>query len=334
MTMPTELRRLADDLFVWAPDGAGTWGLANCVLVRSGERAGLVDTPYSTALANELKAAARHVLPERVVIDTVVNTHANGDHSYGNGAFPEAEIITSRTCRDHLDREPSPAQMQRLVHGGGADGPLGRYAREHFGRFDWSDVQLRPATRTFSGRICVELGDVALELIEVGPAHSSGDVIVHLPRFRTVCTGDVVFIGDHPVHWAGPLANIVTACEKVLALRPELIVPGHGPVVGAAEVRAYAAYLRDVRERIHAMHAAGRPVGDAAAAMVREADRYGRLGLPERLSLVTEMEYQHLDGDPAPPDMLGRMRRSAELLYGAAPQPAPGGPAAAGPGER
>jgi cyclase len=39
------------------------------------------------------------------------------------------------------------------------------------------------------------------------PAHTRGDVIVHVPEARTVFTGDILFVGGTPIVWAGPLSN-------------------------------------------------------------------------------------------------------------------------------
>lgn len=55
-------------------------------------------------------------------------------------------------------------------------------------------------------------------------------------------TGDLLFIGGTPIIWAGPLQNWVAACDTMLSLDVEQVVPGHGPVVGKegiAQVRDY-----------------------------------------------------------------------------------------------
>jgi hypothetical protein len=120
-----------------------------------------------------------------------------------------------------------------------------------------------------------------------------------------VFTGDVVFSstpeqpGDHPSHWAGPLANVIGACEQALATGAEIFVPGHGPVLDRDGVRRHIGYLDYVRERAHALHGAGIPALDAARRVIAE-QRHPELGLPERLVLTVAAEYRHLDGSAKP----------------------------------
>ena len=63
----------------------------------------------------------------------------------------------------------------------------------------------------------------------MGPAHTAGDVLVEVPDAAVVFTGDILFDGGHPIVWAGPVANWVAACERILAMDVDTVVPGHGP---------------------------------------------------------------------------------------------------------
>ncbi|HLL36649.1 MAG TPA: MBL fold metallo-hydrolase [Streptomyces sp.] len=313
MANPSQLTPLGNGLLLWAPVHHGRWGLANCVVIASGRQAVLVDTPYTAELARSLQEALRRLAPA-ASIGTVINTHANGDHCYTNGLHPGAEIISTRAGLEHACLEPTPAQMQKLVHHSDRSTPLGWYLHEHFGQFDWSGLERTPPTRTFDGRLSLRVGEIPVELIEVGPAHTAGDLIVHLPQQRTVCAGDVVFIGDHPVHWAGPLIQIIDACQTIRNLAPETIIPGHGPVIGLDELDDYIAYLEYLREQIHTLHAAGMSA-DAAAAELLRANRYPHLGLPERLVVVTAVEYRHLTGDTNPPNLPALVAGAARHAY-------------------
>jgi len=315
MNLPDGLTPVAEGLHLWAPAHTGTWGFANCLLITSGERAALVDTPYDRPMTEALIAAARPVLPARAAgVGTIVNTHVNGDHTFGNACFPGAEIIATKAGAEHLCHEPSPQQMHFLTTQTPADQPLGWYAREHFGRYSYEGAEAVPPTVTFSGRHDLLVGDVEAELIEVGPAHSAGDLIVHLPAQRVVCAGDVLFADDHPVHWNGPLARVTAACETILALDPEIVVPGHGPVMDPQDVRDQIAYLRQLEALIHTRHAAGVPAGEAAADIL-DTGFYGHLGLPERIVILTATEYRHLEGDTADPDLVALAARAADWAF-------------------
>ncbi|MGI5453931.1 MBL fold metallo-hydrolase [Streptomyces sp. CA-249302] len=315
MNLPDGLLSVGDGLHLWAPQYAGTWGFANCLLVVSGGQAALVDTPYDRVMTEALIAAARPVLPGGAgAVRTIVNTHVNGDHTFGNGCFPGAEIIATKASAEHLCREPSPQQMHFLTHGTPADQPLGWYAREHFGRYSYEGVEAVPPTVTFSGRYELRVGDVEAELIEVGPAHSAGDLVVHLPAQGVVVAGDVLFAGDHPVHWDGPIARVAAACETILGLEAEVVIPGHGGVMSREDVQCYVTYLLELEALIRARHAAGVPA-DEAAADILAGGFHEELGLPERVVILTAVEYRHLDGETGEADLVGLAARAADWAF-------------------
>ncbi|MFD9487391.1 MBL fold metallo-hydrolase [Streptomyces sp. NPDC059991] len=299
MRIPTELVRLDDQVHAWLPQFPGTWGMANCVVVNSGTETLLVDTPYTADLTRALAAAARRVSAPGARVSTVVNTHANGDHSYGNGLFPDAEIISTDANLAHLCAEPTPGQLQTMLDGCRDEVAFERYLLAHFGRYDYGGLEVAPPTRTFSGRLDLLVGSTPVELYEVGPAHTVGDLVVHLPQSGVVCAGDVLFVGDVPVHWAGPLSGVVDACRRILDLDPRVVVPGHGPLVGQAEVRAYMAYMEELRGRLHELFGAGVDVEEASRVLLREHRRAG-LGLWERLAVLAAVEYRHLGGVEEP----------------------------------
>ncbi|MFD9793413.1 MBL fold metallo-hydrolase [Streptomyces sp. NPDC059070] len=329
MPIPSELHRLDKHVHAWLPDFPGTWGMANCVVVGSGRadvpEALLVDTPYTADLTHALTAAARRVLAPGARISTVVNTHANGDHSYGNGLFPDAEIISTEANLAHLCAEPTPPQLQAVLDGCRPEVPFERYLLTHFGRYDYSGLDVVPPTRTFSGRLDLLVGSTPVELYEVGPAHTAGDLVVHLPESGVVCAGDVLFAGDVPVHWAGPLDGVIAACARILALDPQVVVPGHGPLLGPDDVRAYMAYLAELRDRVHELHRAGTGVEEASRVVLRELRR-PELGLWERLAVLTAVEYRHLDASEEPLQLVQMLATAVRLAPDCVPDAVAGRP--------
>ncbi|WP_255345963.1 MBL fold metallo-hydrolase [Streptomyces chartreusis] len=318
MQIPSHLAEITPSIYAWLPDSPGAWGMANCTLITSGSAALLVDTPYTARLTHRLKTAAYQVLPPPVEISTLVNTHANGDHSYGNGEFPGTEIISTEANLRHLCAEPAPEELERLLDQCDEDDPFGRYLLAHFGHFDYRGLSPTSPTRTFTGVLDVPVDDLTVRLIEVGPAHTVGDLIVHVPDQDVVCAGDVLFAGDVPVHWAGPLDGVIDACQQILDLNPRIVIPGHGPPVGQREVRAYMDYVASARDRIHALHAEGLDVDQASRILLRE--RRAGLGLGERLAILTAVEYRHLDNRTEPAQLVQMLKAAVRL----APECVPG----------
>jgi glyoxylase-like metal-dependent hydrolase (beta-lactamase superfamily II) len=214
----------------WAylqPDGG--WGWSNAGLVVDGDASLLVDTLFDLPLTRRMLDAMAAASPAARSIDTVVNTHANGDHCYGNRLVGDARIVASARSAAEMDEVP-PSLLAAFLAAAGDLGATGRYLVDIFGGFQFEGNEPVAPTTTFDGTLDLQVGDRAVHLLELGPAHTRGDVAVHLPDAGVVFTGDLVFHGGHPIVWAGPVANWVTACDRLLALDAQVVVPGHGPL--------------------------------------------------------------------------------------------------------
>ena len=292
------------------PDGS--WGWSNAGLVVGDGTSLLVDTLFDLRLTGEmLESFAPYTAS--AAIASVVNTHANGDHCYGNQLVGDAEIIASAAAA-HEMAEVSPATLAALNK---APGEIGELFRGFFGAFEFDGIDMRLPDRTFEGRLDIEVGGRHVELIEVGPAHTRGDVIVHVPDARTVYTGDILFIGGTPIVWAGPLSNWVAACDLMLGMDVETVVPGHGPIAdkgGIVQVRDYLTY---VDEQSAARQAAGVDAFEAARDIAREMGITGSTfrgwGEFGRLAVNVETSYKSRDAGRVGPDVVEQFRRMAEL---------------------
>jgi glyoxylase-like metal-dependent hydrolase (beta-lactamase superfamily II) len=173
-----------------------------------------------------------------------------------------------------------------------------------------------PPDRTFDGRIEVDVAGRTVELIEVGPAHTAGDTIVHVPDASTVYTGDILFIGGAPIVWAGPLSNWVAACDLMLSMDVATVVPGHGPVTDAAGIVAVRDYLQFVDTEASGRFTAGMDAFDAAREIGRllgADERFSELGEFGRIAVNVEAVYREHDPAHQSPDVVEQFRRMAEL---------------------
>jgi glyoxylase-like metal-dependent hydrolase (beta-lactamase superfamily II) len=162
----------------------------------------------------------------------------------------------------------------------------------------------------------VEVGGRTVELIEVGPAHTAGDTIVHVPDASTVYTGDILFIGGAPIVWAGPLSNWVAACDLMLSMDVGTVVPGHGPVTDADGIVAVRDYLRFVDTEASGRFEAGMDAFDAARDIGRllgADERFSELGEFGRIAVNVEAVYREHDPTHESPDVVEQFRRMAEL---------------------
>lgn len=291
------------------PDGG--WGWSNAGLITDGGESLLVDTLFDASLTRDmLKTMADAAGVGADDIGTIVNTHANGDHTHGNGCCEHAEVIASEASAMEMAELPAPALAAIMVQAKEM-GPAGQYLVDIFGSFDFTDVAEKHPTLTFSGEYSVQVGDKKVDLIEVGPAHTAGDVLVHVPEDKTIFTGDILFIEGTPIMWAGPVSNWIAACDRIIDLKAETIVPGHGPITDIHGVRRVQDYLRYIDQEARKRYDAGLSVRDAAHDI--NLGDYANWGDSERIAVNVSTLYREYASDTAPPDVVQLFGLMAEL---------------------
>ena len=306
------LQEVGDGFFAYLqPDGG--WGWSNAGLVVDGECTLLIDTLFDLSLTEQMLSTMRSAVPAAARIDTLVNTHANGDHCYGNQLVGDAVIVASERTAAEMNELP-PAAMAALVAQAPQMGELGSFFLRCFGSFDFEGIELKLPQQTFSGERALNVGDRELTLIEVGPAHTRGDTLVHAAAERVLFTGDILFSGTHPIAWAGPVSNWIAACERIVALDPLVIVPGHGPPSEIADVTELKAYFEYLYAEARRCHDEGMTALQAARSL--ELDRWADWGEPERLVVNLANIYAELDGETEPLNPLVAFQQMAELAAG------------------
>jgi cyclase len=305
------LQEVGDGLYAYLqPDGG--WGWSNAGLVVDGERTLLVDTLYDLALTEQMLQAMRRAVPAAARIDTLVNTHANGDHCYGNQLVDGARIVASERTAAEMPELP-PAAMAALLEQAPAMGQLGAFFQECFGAFDFKGIELALPDETFAGELTVNVGDRELMLIEVGPAHTRGDTLVHVVNERVLFSGDILFSQAHPIAWAGPVSNWIAACDRILAMDVEVIVPGHGPLAELDAVRELRAYFDYLYDEARTCHGEGMTALEAARSISMQ--RWADWGESERLVVNVANIYGELSPEEEPLNPVTAFQLMAELSH-------------------
>jgi glyoxylase-like metal-dependent hydrolase (beta-lactamase superfamily II) len=148
-------------------------------------------------------------------------------------------------------------------------------------------------------------------LIEVGPAHTRGDVLVHVPQDRIVYTGDIAFIGGHPIVWAGPVGNWIKACDLILSWDVETVVPGHGPITDKNGIRALRDYFAYIHTEAKKRFDAGMSYDEAARDIA--LDKYADWLDPERVVVNVITCYREFSGKG--PEFIDMLDAMARLYY-------------------
>jgi glyoxylase-like metal-dependent hydrolase (beta-lactamase superfamily II) len=328
------LHEVAPRTFAWLQPN-GDLGESNAGLVVGDGESTLVDTLWDVRLTRRmLETMEPHT--SSAPATHLVNTHSDGDHWWGNQLLPAAERITSAASAAVMEHElatGAPAQFERLKKLAATlrqqserrlPGPVrrrmrdfGSYVGQKFAPYEFGEVQLTGPTRTFEDSLSLTVGGRALELIVVGPAHTPGDLIVWVPDVRAVFAADIGFIGVTPVMWAGPRRNWLSAIDTIAALDPEVVVPGHGPVCGVAELEAVAAYWRWLEAAARPHFANGASPYAAAEKIATGRDFRGQPWAdwvaPERIVINCHLLHREASGQRKPLTPLQRILVFAQV---------------------
>lgn len=209
---------------------------SNAAFVVTNEGVVVIDALGTPALGRALLAAIRRVTAKPV--KRVIVTHYHADHFYGLKAFKDAgaEVWAHRAAQDYLD---------------GGEGQR-RLAQRAADLFPWVDdkMPLVRADRWLDQDASFTLGGVRFDVAYMGPAHSPDDVIVSVPQEGVVFSGDILYGGRIPFVGEADSKRWLDTTAKLLALKPKLLVPGHGavsrdPASDLTLTREYITYLRE-----------------------------------------------------------------------------------------
>ena len=276
-----EFQKLADGVYASIrkePIGLGVD--ANNLFVIDDDGVVVVDSNFGPSSTRQVLAALRTITDKPVKY--VINTHPHDDHVLGNAvyreAFPNAEFIGHAFLKEYLPGRGAVNRRNQVENLPGFAGALKATlakgtnlagqpitAEERAGYA--SDLQMIGAylkdaptfsdvlpTTTVTSRHILRLGSRTVEILHLGRGHTAGDLVVHLPQEGIIATGDLVVFpiplvgGDQSfvAEWSGTL-------EKVIALNPTLIVPGHGPIMrDTSHLRSMADLFASITRQVGA----------------------------------------------------------------------------------
>jgi glyoxylase-like metal-dependent hydrolase (beta-lactamase superfamily II) len=193
------------------------------------------DTLGTPSLAAELVRQIRKITHQP--IKRVIISHYHADHYYGTQVFKAlgAEIWAHKNGRGAINTDAAAARL----------------AQRKETLFPWVDehTKLMPADIWLDGDTDFEMGGVHFALRFVGPAHSDEDMAMLVKEDGVLYAGDLVFKGRVPFVGDADSKAWLAALDKLIALQPRVMVPGHGgvsnkPLADLTLTRDYLNYLR------------------------------------------------------------------------------------------
>ncbi len=304
------LHKVAERVWAWTlPDGGFGW--SNAGLVAGDGASLLVDTLFDLPLTREMLTAMRPITDQAPIIDALI-THSNGDHTHGNQLLDaNVRIIAATGTVEEIAQDTS---ADRLVMIQTADlGPVATpFVRDRFGHFDFRGIRVRNADQTFDRELTIDVGGRRVDLLNLGPAHTAADSVVHVPDAGVLFGGDLLFIGCTPIVWAGPIANWIAACDAMIALDAPIVVPGHGPITDPDGIRRVRDYFVHISEQANAAYRKGLSFAEAVEAV--DLGEYATWLDSERVVVNIYQRYRELDPDTPQQEVLGLLVMQAEWL--------------------
>jgi glyoxylase-like metal-dependent hydrolase (beta-lactamase superfamily II) len=209
--------QISEHAWAYTAEGDPNTGIVigdDCVLV--------ADTQATPAMAADVVRRIREVTDKP--IKYVVLTHYHAVRVLGAAGYGAEHILASQDTRD------------LIVERGEADkaSEIGRFPRL-FQNVETVPPGLTWPTMTFTGKMTLWLGQLEVQLLQLGRGHTKGDTVVWLPAERALLSGDLVEFGATPYAGDAYFKDWPQTLDNLAALKPAALVPGRGAALTTPE---------------------------------------------------------------------------------------------------
>jgi len=253
-----------------APDRKGVTFNTVSLIVITGEGVVVVDGQGDVAQTQLMIDHIKKLTPQPIKYVVIASDH--GDHTGGNAAFKAAfpDVVFMS----------SPASQKTLAK------------------------NANPPTQTVADKHSIRLGKTEVQVLNLGRAHTGGDLVAYLPDSKILFMSEVYLRGLFPAMRSAYPSEWLATIAKAQAMDVSLYVPGHGFIDDAAtmkrdleESRKAIAYVIDEAKRLHA---AGVACGTAAECPAAEQANWGPYGdwtaRDSQAPLALAKVYQEIEG--------------------------------------
>ena len=209
----------------------------------------LIDDQFAP-LSGKIMAAVAELTDAPV--EFLANTHWHGDHTGGNEAFGDAGAVI--VAHDNVRVRMSTEQLREIFNQAMPPSP---------------DAALPIVT--FNDELTLHWNGETIHAFHSGPGHTDGDVVLHFQEADIFHMGDNFFNGFYPfidVDSNGDINGMIATGYRVLAMSNAgtRIIPGHGPLATADDLRDWLQVLRTTRESIQDLIDQGMSADEVVAA--------------------------------------------------------------------
>ena len=254
----------------------------NLSFIITGDGVVVVNGGASARLAAALHDEIRAVTDQPVRL--VINENGQGHAMLGNSYWADQGV----DILAHVD----------AIHEIEENGDFILQGMQRYNRDKAEGTRVAVPNRSFDDREVIEMGEVVLEVLHLGPAHGPGDTQVWIPQWEIMIAGDIAFHERMPPIFADTCTSCwIETWETALApMKPTYLIPGHGHPTNLAQVTRYTHdYLVDLRAKVGAHIEDG---GDLAGAYYVDQSNWAHLDTFEELAtknagrVFEEMEWE------------------------------------------
>ena len=321
---------------------AVSYALATMIMVETPEGLVIIDTTESLSGAKTITAEFRKITDKPIKV--VIYTHNHGDHFRGTKAFfePGMTVIAHKDFMTEVKLQDARGKSG-LIRAAAMFGLINppaerasmvfRYPVPSRAGLMWE--ALEPANLvwpnvTFEKTYSFRLGGVKFNLMHA-PGETPDQIIVDIPEYKVVCPADNFYASFPNLYTirgtsSRPVLDWAAAQDKIIALEPEFLVPGHGyPAYGKDTIKEVLENYRDAILHVHKLAL------DAVQEFKSIDEVVAHAALPPHLASLPYLEESYgcvaysirsiyesyvgwFDGNPVNLSPLSRKALGAELL--------------------
>jgi glyoxylase-like metal-dependent hydrolase (beta-lactamase superfamily II) len=212
---------------------ANAGNMVNSCFIKTKQGFVVVDSGPTYDYASQVYDAMQEIAT--LPVKYVISTHDHDDHWLGNSFYKDrgAVLIGSKTYEENVIPGME-TRMQNIL------------GKEMFGK-----TKIVKLDKVVENNMTLSVGEKHFNIKQfVDVAHTKGDLVVYMPEGEVVFAGDVVFNGRLTSIRDGSIIGSLEILDHIDALKPKVIVGGHGSKTDVNATAALRNYLTDMKAEI------------------------------------------------------------------------------------
>lgn len=259
------LEKQADGIYAAIHNNEGGHAICNAGIIDLGDKTIVIDPFISPTAARDLKRQAEYLTGRSVSL--VVNLDPHNDHTNGNQVFlPGADIISTPNARRYIEnhfakeleyyKKEVPKELIQIKEqlkkaSGNEKAELILWQSEDQALMEsFPELKMTLPNTTITDTMTIYGSKRKIVIMPTGTGHTVGDMVAWFPEDRIIFMSDQLFVKAHPYMGDGDPESWKNNLIKIIALNPEIAVPGHGPVGDMNSLHVMVDYIETLTDMV------------------------------------------------------------------------------------